>query len=100
MLEQSEAEGGTPDPASQRSGVVVWRQQGIFPHEPQHPLAGNSNTIEHPQPRPYLAVTLADPGRTVEIGGGLSTAASEIASLGPRRDSGGGSRRSSCRRQA
>ncbi len=48
--------------------VAVWRQQAILPHQPQHPLAGNSNVIEHAQPRPYLAMTLTNPGRTLEIG--------------------------------
>ena len=57
------------------------------PHQPQHPLAGNSNAVKHAQPRPYFAMTLTNPGRTVEIGSDCTQhLASEIAGLGPRRD--------------
>jgi len=48
--------------------VAVWRQQAILPHQPQHPLAGNSNAVKHAQPCPDLAVSLANPGRSLEIG--------------------------------
>ena len=42
--------------------VAVRRQKAILPHQPQHPLAGDSNVIEHAQPRPYLAMTFTNPG--------------------------------------
>src|SRR5450756_511787 len=47
--------------------VAVRRQQAVLPHQPQHPLAGNPKTIEHAQPRPHFAMTLADPGGASEI---------------------------------
>src|ERR1035437_4642115 len=46
---------------------AVRRQQTVLPHQPQHPLAGNPKTIEHAQPRPHLAITLADSGGASEI---------------------------------
>src|ERR1035437_2347830 len=48
--------------------VAVRRQQAVLAHQPQHSLAGNPKPIENAQPRPYLAMTLTDPGRTSEIG--------------------------------
>ena len=47
---------------------AVRRQQGVLAHQPQHPLARDPDAVQHPQPRPYLAMSLAVPGRTGKVG--------------------------------
>ena len=44
------------------------RQQGVLAHQPQQPFARDPNAVHHPQPRPNLAMSLAMPERTGEIG--------------------------------
>jgi hypothetical protein len=39
----------------------------FFPHDPEHAAAADPNAVEHPQPRPDLAVALAAPRRTIQI---------------------------------
>src|SRR5690349_7774621 len=60
------------DLAVVRSGLAgagpIRRQQAVVAHQPQHPLARDPDAVHHPQPGPYLAMALAMPGRTGEIG--------------------------------
>ena len=44
------------------------RQQAVLAHQPGYPFARDPDPVHHPQPRPHLAMSLAVPGRTGEIG--------------------------------
>src|SRR5512134_2303915 len=47
--------------------AAMRREQAVLAHDPQHAAAADTDAVDHPQPRPHLAMALAGPWRARQV---------------------------------
>src|SRR5512144_2893511 len=61
--------------------AALRREQAVLAHDPQHAASADADAVDHPQPRPDLAVPLAGPRRARQV---VANGGEQVLVAGPR----------------